>query len=152
MPRPVKKRVIHHRPACYTFGPMCKSEDELEKITLYADHIEALRLADLEGMSHDDAAGIMNVSRQTFGRIIEEARAIVTEAIVSSKAIEMACGENIKFAPKNVACGDCSHEWQILPKNDKTVVLCPECKSDNILKTDRCGSKCNCSANVNQYK
>ena len=39
---------------------------ELEEIRLTIDEREALRLADLEGMSHEEAGQMMGVSRATF--------------------------------------------------------------------------------------
>jgi len=43
-------------------------------IHLNLDEIEALRLADLESIYQAKAAGIMGVSRSTYGRILESAR------------------------------------------------------------------------------
>jgi len=59
----------------------------LEQIGLGLDELEALRLADLEGLYQEEAAAQMNVSRQTFGRIINEARRKVAEAIINGKVL-----------------------------------------------------------------
>ena len=66
--------------------------DEVETIHLTLDQLEALRLADREGLYHEEAAARMGVSRATFGRILGEARRIVAEALVSGKAIEIGGG------------------------------------------------------------
>ena len=63
---------------------------ELEDVVLEADEIEALKLSDLEGLYHEDAARKMNISRQTFGRIISSARKKTAEALVGGKAIRLA--------------------------------------------------------------
>ena len=54
----------------------------LEEIVLTPDELEALRLADLEGMYQEKAAENMGISRQTFGRIIESAHKKVAEALI----------------------------------------------------------------------
>ena len=49
--------------------------------------LEALRLADQEGLSQLEAAEQMQVSRQTFGNIIKRARAKVAKCIVNGHAL-----------------------------------------------------------------
>lgn len=51
--------------------------------------LEALRLADLEGLYQEEAARRMGVSRATFGRILEGARRKVAEALVTGKGLEV---------------------------------------------------------------
>jgi len=53
------------------------------------DELEAIRLADYEGMYHEDAAERMNISRSTFGRILKYARRKVADAIVNGKALKI---------------------------------------------------------------
>ena len=65
----------------------------LEEVVLTIDEFEAVRLADLEGLYQEQAAEKMNVSRQTFGRIIESARKKVAEALVQGKALKIGGGE-----------------------------------------------------------
>ena len=57
------------------------------------DELEALRLADLEGLYQEDAARQMNVSRQTFGRIVAAARKKVAEALVRGRSLRIEGGE-----------------------------------------------------------
>jgi predicted DNA-binding protein (UPF0251 family) len=64
----------------------------LEQVALTVDELEALRLADLEGLYQEEAAGRMNVSRQTFGRIVEAARKKVADALVNGKALSIEGG------------------------------------------------------------
>jgi len=64
----------------------------LEVTTLTLDGLEAMRLADLEGLYHDEAAGRMGVSRATFARVLAEARRSVADALVGGKAIEIGGG------------------------------------------------------------
>lgn len=57
------------------------------QLVLTFDELEALRLADAEGLYHADAATHMQVSRQTFGRILASARRTVAEALIHGKEI-----------------------------------------------------------------
>jgi predicted DNA-binding protein (UPF0251 family) len=59
----------------------------LQHINLTIDELEAIRLADLEGLYQEQAAQKMNVSRQTFGRIIETAHKKIADALVNGKAL-----------------------------------------------------------------
>lgn len=52
--------------------------------------MEALRLADFEGMYHADAARLMGVSRQTFDRIVGRGRHKVAVALVKGQALRIA--------------------------------------------------------------
>jgi predicted DNA-binding protein (UPF0251 family) len=64
----------------------------LECVDLTVDEFEALRLADLEGLYQEEAARRMNVSRQTFGRIVDRARHKVADALTCGKALSIAGG------------------------------------------------------------
>jgi predicted DNA-binding protein (UPF0251 family) len=59
---------------------------------LRKEGLEAIRLADHQGLDHEMAAEWMNVSRQTFGRILAEARATVADALVMGKVLRIAGG------------------------------------------------------------
>ena len=63
-----------------------------EEIVLPVEGLEAIRLSDFEGLDHEVAAIRMNVSRQTFGRILAEARAIVAEGLVMGKILRIQGG------------------------------------------------------------
>ena len=65
----------------------------METIILCFEELEALRLADFEAKKQEEAAEIMNISRATFGRIVERARFIVADALLNSKAIVIKGGE-----------------------------------------------------------
>jgi len=62
---------------------------ELEEVEVSMDEIEALRLADYEGLYHESAAARMEISRQTFGRILCQARRKVAECLVKGKALKI---------------------------------------------------------------
>lgn len=62
---------------------------QLDEVVLNLDELEAIRLADYEGLYHEQAAEKMNISRPTFGRILGEARRKVAEVIVEGKALNI---------------------------------------------------------------
>jgi predicted DNA-binding protein (UPF0251 family) len=92
MPRPCCQRRIGFAPDATYFKPAGVPLRALEEVVLSLDELEALRLADLNGMYHEQAAEQMKVSRATFGRILEEARRKVTEALTAGKALRIEGG------------------------------------------------------------
>ncbi len=92
MPRPRKCRNIHSTPEVTYFKPRGVPMREIAEVYLPLDGFEALRLADLEGLSHEEAARRMHVSRQTFGRIITSAHQTVARAIVEGLALRIHIG------------------------------------------------------------
>ena len=69
----------------------------LEEVEQGLDEIEAIRLADLEGLYRVDAAARMGVSRQTFGNIIARAHKKVATALLCGKTLRIAtAGESIQ--------------------------------------------------------
>ena len=62
---------------------------DLEEVVLSMDELEAIRLADYEGLYHEDAAERMKISRQTFGRILYEAHKRVAECLLKGKALKI---------------------------------------------------------------
>ncbi len=77
----------------------------LEQVTLTLDELEALRLADLEGLYQEQAAAKMKISRPTFSRIVAEARHKVAEALVHGKALRLEGGAvRVKGERKHENC------------------------------------------------
>jgi predicted DNA-binding protein (UPF0251 family) len=64
----------------------------LEEVVVTLDEVEALRLADLEGLYQEEAAERMKISRPTFSRLIESAHKKVAEALVEGKALRLEGG------------------------------------------------------------
>jgi predicted DNA-binding protein (UPF0251 family) len=80
------------------FVPQPGAAPGADFVLLTLDELEALRLADLEGLGQVEAAERMNVSRQTFGRIVEQARRKVAAALVHERGIGIEGGV-IRFHP-----------------------------------------------------
>lgn len=92
MPRPRMTRYIQGRPVVEVFEPNLPPPWGREEIVLPLEGLEAVRLSDYQGLDQVAAAGFMNVSRQTFGRILSEARSIIAEALVTGKTLRIEGG------------------------------------------------------------
>ncbi len=71
------------------------------------DEFEALRLADLDCHSQEQAAKKMGVSRATFGRIIESARSKVAHALVYGCRMEISGGAFMFGRGRQLQCPRC---------------------------------------------
>lgn len=92
MPRPTTSREIERLPESTWFKPTGIPMRDLEEVVLAFDEIEAIRLADAEGLYQEEVAERMKVSRATVGRILASARQKTAEALVHGKAIRMEGG------------------------------------------------------------
>jgi len=99
MVRPQIQRRVSGQPAIEYFKPQGIPLVELEEVVLPLDGLEALRLADVEGLYHDAAAERMGVSRPTFGRVLAQARRVVAKAITEGKALRIQGGVVIPAPP-----------------------------------------------------
>jgi predicted DNA-binding protein (UPF0251 family) len=77
-----------------------------EEVVFPVEGLEAIRLADYQGLDQETAAGMMNVSRQTFGKILAEARDVVADALIVGKILriegedDIAVGGAVDFREK----------------------------------------------------
>jgi predicted DNA-binding protein (UPF0251 family) len=92
MPRPRKPRYVQGRPIVDAFIPNSVPPWGREEVVLTIEGLEAIRLSDFQGLDHETAAKMMNVSRQTFGRTLGEARMIVADALVMGKVLRIEGG------------------------------------------------------------
>jgi uncharacterized protein len=92
VPRPFCHRRIAGNPAAPVFKPAGIPLADIDEIAMTLDEFEALRLADLERLRHEQAAEQMRVSRPTFSRIIESAHAKLADALVHGKALRISGG------------------------------------------------------------
>ena len=91
MPRPKKTRFVSGYPAIKSFVP--QGMPITGEVMLSVEELEAIRLSDFEGLDQESAANLMQVSRQTYGRILSSARGIVGEALVTGKALKIDGGD-----------------------------------------------------------
>jgi len=118
------------RPLAEYFKPQGISLRILEEVGLTLDELEAVRLADWEGMYQESAAEKMKISRQTFGNIIISAHKKIADALLHGKALRIQGGV-VNMAERYFICDDCKHEWTAAFGSGRPSV-CPECNSTNI--------------------
>jgi len=90
MPRPKRPRCIISRPIIKEFKP--EGVKERGEVILSLEEFEAIRHIDFEGLDQSQAAEIMNVSRQTFGRILKAARYNLSNALVNAYRLKIGGG------------------------------------------------------------
>ena len=135
MPRPPCPRRVAAPPRCSYFKPAGVPMTRLEEVALSVDELEALRLADLEGLYQDDAAARMGVSRPTFARVVEAARRKVAEALVRGRALRIGGGPVAFVGEREFRCEACRHEWS-LPFGTGRPGGCPACGGNLFRRTD----------------
>ena len=85
----MKKRVISADHTKICFKPCGIRARTLSRISLFEDEMEAIRLADFEGLYQQECADKMGISRTTFSRLIENARLKIADALLNRKAIDI---------------------------------------------------------------
>ncbi len=133
MPRPCKCRLIAAQPTINAFKPAGVPGSDLESIELGLDELEALRLADLEGLYHDAAAERMRISRATFGRLIECARHKVACAIFQSKMLVFSGGTIVMRGMRTFECVDCGNRFGKSHGTGRPA-SCPKCQGTNFCR------------------
>jgi len=94
MPRPKKPRFVSGYPTLTAFIP--QGVPISGEVLLSVEGLEAVRLSDFEGLDQEAAANLMEVSRQTYGRILARARHCISEALITGKALKIE-GGNYEF-------------------------------------------------------
>ncbi len=130
MPRPRKKRSVHRPPLFTEFKPAGVPSRELETLELALDEFEALRLADYLGLDHAESADQMEISRPTFSRLIESARAKVARLLVEGKHLRIDGGD-IHFRGNLIRCHECGHMFTT--SIDDELGHCPNCGSARLI-------------------
>lgn len=127
MARPCKKRYISSPPEVSGFQPLDPATGTQDETLVGADELEALKLAHLAGLSQEEGAARMNVSRATFGRILERAHRLVADALVHGKAIKITGGRAVRTTYRHLRCGRCRRDWSV-PRSTAATFRCPRCK------------------------
>ena len=91
MPRPKKPRFVSGYPTLTAFIP--EGVPVTGEVLLSVEELEAIRLSDFESLDQESAANLMEVSRQTYGRILARARHCISEALITGKALRIEGGD-----------------------------------------------------------
>jgi len=132
--RPTQCRSVHDLPKVTCFKPEGVPRQELKSVLLTVDELEAIRLADMEGLHQAVAALKMNVSRPTFGRILEAGHKKVAEALVDGKqlcirggVIRSLCDSIPSNIPGTCVCIECGVEVPHNQGDPCNEAFCPQC-------------------------
>ncbi|ABW67761.1 DUF134 domain-containing protein [Desulfosudis oleivorans] len=138
MPRPTKTRTVVSEPDVCYFKPRGVPLRMLREVGLTVDELEALMLADLQGLPHEEAGRHMNISRATFGRVVRKARKTVADALVNGMAIRIEGGNYLRTGPDGAVlfCGKCRQEWPVVSSGG-TPHECPMCKKEEDKKAEK---------------
>ena len=99
MPRPRKRRILDRAPQAAIYKPAGVPLNGLRRVRLLQEELEALRLADLEGLTQEEAARRMGISRSTFQRVVAQARRQVALALAEGHALQIEGGTFEVIAP-----------------------------------------------------
>lgn len=130
MVKPRKKRNVLYPPRILYFKPQGIPLYNLDEVILTVDEYEAIRLSDYRNLKQEEAAKMMNISRPTFTRLIDNARKKISDAIVNGKAIRIEGGSFV-FLKNRIRCVNCGNVWETESKYDSSLI-CPSCESNNI--------------------
>ncbi len=130
MARPQKNRKVNTPPLFTNFKPAGISAKDLEQVVLSLDEFEAIRLSDFLGMSQEEAAGEMEISRPTFTRLIEVARKKLSDFLINGKNLRLE-GGNIHFRQNILKCNTCGHMFHISLSTE--IIHCPHCGSSELV-------------------
>ena len=142
MARPIKCRRVEFFPEDTYFIPLDKKRCEVEEIILKVEELEAMRLKDIEGLTQEECAERMEISRQTFQNIIDSARKKVATALTQGSAIHIT-GGNYTSDLCQFKCSNCGGAYDLNYERDKHI--CPHCGSDEVVcekKKRLCGRWC----------
>ncbi len=114
--------VTYFKPA----GIPCKL---LEENRLSMEEIESVRLRDLEHMEQMECAQKMNISRQTFQRILASARKKIADSLLAGKALRIE-GGNYEISANRHSCS-AGHEWDEHANLERKPGCCPVCNLSN---------------------
>lgn len=89
--RPKKPRRVENKPRILVFSPRGR-RGRPNEVELKYEELEALRLSDLNNLQQSQAAKVMGISRQSFGRVLKNARKTISDALVNGKIIRIIGG------------------------------------------------------------
>lgn len=127
MPRPKCCRNIGVMPEVTHFKPEDGQASPGDEVVMTLDEFEAVRLAYYEGMYQEQAAAMMNVSRPTFGRIIESAHCKIADFLVNGKSLRITGGDIFVVDPNRDPCESCKRMSERCDRG-KEGKRCPFCR------------------------
>ena len=110
MARPRKNRIISSLPSCEGFIPLGYTETRCcRRTTMTIDEYETLRLIDYMGLTQEECATRMAVSRPTVTRIYEEARRKMADMLVNGRELTIGGGDVVVCTEMRPECANEEH-------------------------------------------
>ena len=126
MPRPPKEKIIGCHPGRRVFRPAGVPIRKSEMIRVSLEEFEAIRLADVEGFRHEEAAEMMGTSRPTLTRILNSARNKVGRALTEARALVVEGGNVTVGRMPGFTCHRCDLKFSRNAGTDDAW-KCPKC-------------------------
>lgn len=105
MPRPRKHRRVCGLPTSNSFGPLGAQAGEGSAVIMTVDEFESVRLIDLEGLTQEECAEQMDVSRTTVQGIYDSARKKLALALVEGRMLLIEGGDYSVCDSSGPGCG-----------------------------------------------
>ena len=102
--RPRKSRSVCGLPELDRFGPLNQKGINQKDVVMTVEEFEAVRLIDKEGMTQEQCAVQMEVSRTTVQGIYNEARQKIAEALVLGKWLRIEGGDYLLCKKRTHFC------------------------------------------------
>ena len=132
MPRKKRQRRLLAPPSIKGFS-VFGSRKRSEQVILYFEEYESIKLLDFDGLTQEEAAVHMEVSRPTLTRVYEAARIKVAKAMVEGRDL-LIRGGNFLFDDTWHYCKSCKAKFNLMPESDKK---CPVCSSTNFVSLNK---------------
>ena len=132
MARPMRRRRVCSEPEYASFSPdgICAEEP----VALSVDEYEALRLVDYEGLTHEQCARRMDVSRTTVTDIYESARFKVADALVNGRALTIEGGAYRLCGGESGRDGECRRACCRAEEKNAPEIMAQNGKGDNTMR------------------
>jgi uncharacterized protein len=143
-----KCRKLSDIPSVKGFRPFGLSKFVNDPVIIQLEEYEALKSADYLGLSHEEAAEKMGISRPTFTRVYESVRKKIALSFTEGRSILIE-GGNVEFDFDWYKCNECGNSFSLQKKEMSEEAVCNKCNSKNVTNLNNCfingcGHCCRC--------
>ena len=136
--RPTKERHVEQLPPVGRFKPVGVPIFAVDEMVVSIEEMEAIRLADVEGLDQGPAAELMGISRPTFHRILAKAHTKIAQFLWQGTSLRIEGGNYrmkcCPMEPRHFVCGECAHAWDV-PHGEGgrgCEMKCPQCGAQSV--------------------
>ena len=97
MTRPKKSKKVFCLPESTLYGPINELNQCRDIIIMLVEEYETIRLIDLDNMTQQECAEIMNVARATVQRLYNNARSKIASSLVNGNILKIEGGDYILY-------------------------------------------------------